>query len=219
MKKLGKSIEYLIADLTGNSDQAKINIRARQVRNRYKEIIELIYRDAAELFLKHTNNVYIIRGDASPLSSANTSSKTGEEVEKPATPSPSHENDAENEDQDSKGKDRKTLIVYVDESIFSAELNAQRELIKLKFLELFGEELDDFKIYISRGVYKSHHPFENEEETPAPPKLDEGILDETEMQFVESMAKNVESPEVSKSLKKAMTADLGRKKMEKRILN
>ena len=48
----------------------------------------------------------------------------------------------------------KTLIVYVDESIFAAELNAQRELMKLKFKELFGEELEQFDIYVSRGKYK-----------------------------------------------------------------
>lgn len=57
---------------------------------------------------------------------------------------------------------RKVLIVYVDESIFAAELNARRELIKLKFLQQFHENLDEFRVCISRGSYKGNHPFRDE---------------------------------------------------------
>ena len=109
MKKLGQDIEYYLATLTGDQDQMRINLRALQVRDRYKTVLESVYRDSSSLFLQHTNNVYIVNKDGV-----------------------------------------KTLIVYVDESIFAAELNAQRELIKLKLLQLFGEEVEDFNIYISR---------------------------------------------------------------------
>ena len=54
--------------------------------------------------------------------------------------------------------DEKTLIVYVDDSMFAAELNARRELIKLKFLQKFNEEIEEFKILISRGRYKQNYP-------------------------------------------------------------
>ena len=93
MKKLGHDLELMIARLLGNDEQARINLRAHQVRDRYKQALETVYKNQAPLFLAHTNNVYILKKDGV-----------------------------------------KTLIVYVDDSIFAAELNAQRELIRLKLL-------------------------------------------------------------------------------------
>ncbi|MFQ9741302.1 MAG: DciA family protein [Slackia sp.] len=58
--------------------------------------------------------------------------------------------------------DEKTLIVYVDDSMFAAELNARRELIKLKFLQKFNEEIEEFKILISRGRYNQNYPFRDQ---------------------------------------------------------
>ena len=47
----------------------------------------------------------------------------------------------------------KELIAYVDESMYAAELNARRELIKLQFLRRYGEEIGAFKIaYLTRQV-------------------------------------------------------------------
>ena len=109
----------------------------------------------------------------------------------------------------------KTLIVYVDDSLFSAELNAQRELIKLRLLELFGEEIDDFQIKISgRKEYREVHPYIDEEklrhrETPVIP------LDEQEKSFVSRTAGVIKDEKLRKSLEKAMTADLEWKKGEK----
>ena len=51
------------------------------------------------------------------------------------------------------------LVVYVDNSLCSAELNAQRELIRLKYRELFNLIIDVFEIRISRGAYKDSYPF------------------------------------------------------------
>ena len=62
--------------------------------------------------------------------------------------------------------DRKILIVYVDESIFATELNARRELIKLKFLERFNEKLDEFRILVSRGKYRTHYAYRTDKEEP-----------------------------------------------------
>lgn len=59
------------------------------------------------------------------------------------------------------------LTVYVDNSTVAAELNAQRELIVLKYRELFKIKIDEFLIKISRGAYKDNHPFtEHSLETP-----------------------------------------------------
>ena len=125
MRNMARDLELMIAKLSGNDEQARINLRARQVRDRYKQALEKVYKDQAPLFLAHTNNVYIIKKDQV-----------------------------------------KTLIVYVDDSMFAAELNAQRELIRLKLLELFGEDVEQFDIFVSRGSYKSNHPYvlEDEEE-------------------------------------------------------
>lgn len=51
------------------------------------------------------------------------------------------------------------LTAYVDNSTVAAELNAQRELIVLKYRELFGIKIDEFIIKISRGAYKENYPF------------------------------------------------------------
>ena len=110
---------------------------------------------------------------------------------------------------------KRTLIVYVDESIFAADLNAQRELIKLKLLELFNEEVENFEIYVSRGTYKKNHPYltensQNEEEpyTPVP-------LDQTEREYVKNTAQTVEALPLRESFEKAMTAAMELTKTEK----
>lgn len=173
MKKLGKNIEYLIADLAGDSDQARINLRAHQVRSRYREAIESVYRDTAQLFLDHTNNVYIMKKDGIP-----------------------------------------TLIVYVDDSIFAAELNAQRELIKLKLLELFGEQVEQFEIYVSRSSYKNNHPFMEEKPVGEGTASILKELSPEESERVSKTASIVEDKGVRNSFEKAMTADLARKLTE-----
>ncbi len=53
------------------------------------------------------------------------------------------------------------LTVYVDNSTVAAELNAQRELIILKYRELFNIKIDTFIIKISRGAYRENFPFKN----------------------------------------------------------
>lgn len=172
MKKLGKNLENLISGLSEDSDQARINLRAHQVRTRYREALESVYRDNAHLFLNHTNNVYILKKDGI-----------------------------------------KTLIVYVDESIYAAELNAQRELIKLRLLELFGEEIEQFKILVSRGAYKDYHPYVEEElsklVTPPLPKLSP-----EDLSLVDEVSAKVTEESVRKSFEKAMTADMARKRAE-----
>ena len=99
----------------------------------------------------------------------------------------------------------KTLIVYVDEGIYSADLNAQRELIKLLFLELFDEKLDAFDIYVSRSKYKNNHPFIDEEEEL---KKQPRSLSEGELEFVAKTIARVEDPYLRTRIEKAMIASL-----------
>ena len=173
MKKLSNTIEHLISELSGDSDQARINLRAHQVRDRYRKALQTVYPQTFQLFLDHTNNVYILKDEGV-----------------------------------------KTLIVYVDESIFAAELNAQRELIKLKLLELFGEQIEEFRIHVSRAQYKNYHPYTIEEDalkTQAPPLAP---LDESEKRYVKETASIVEDDKLRESFEKAMTADVSRKRAQ-----
>lgn len=167
-------MQYFVTSLAGDQEQARINMRARQVRDRYKHVIQTVYGCSAPLFLQHTNNVYIM-----------------------------------------KKNDVRTLIVYVDESIFAAELNAQRELIKLKLLEQFGEDIEEFSIFVSRGKHKQNHPYieENALETLMPFKLEP--LDENEQAFVKKTVETVQGLSLEKSFEKAMTASLELNKTEK----
>lgn len=175
MRKVGADISYLLATLMGDDEQARINVRANQVRERYKRAIETVYRDAAPLFLAHTNNVYIMNKDGV-----------------------------------------RTLIVYVDESIFAAELNAQRELIKLHLLQLFGEDVEMFEIHVSRGKYKKNHPYLTDSQQQADEKPASIPLDEAETAYVSDTVAHVEDERLRETLRKAMTADLEWKKGEKR---
>ena len=134
-----------------------------------------MYRENAELFLAHTNNVYILKKDGVL-----------------------------------------TLIVYVDESIFAAELNAQRELIKLKLLQLFGEQVEQFEIHVSRGNYKEYHPYADEHAPEGDPYARAATAPRAKQERTrfEATAENMEDESVRKALQKAMTADLARKKVE-----
>lgn len=174
MRKLGNDIQLAVAALSGDREQARINLRANQVRARYRDVIRSVYRTTADLFLAHTNNVYIMNK-----------------------------------------KGVKTLIVYVDESIFAAELNAQRELIKLKLMQLFSEKVEDFEIYVSRGSYKNNHPFTVQDDDVVPQNITPAPLDTNEKTYVDSVVSNVESQPLRKTLHKAMTASMALNKAEK----
>jgi len=174
MQKIGQNIEYFLATLPADQDQTRIRLRAHQVKERYKSVMQTVYRDTAPLFLAHTNNVYIMNKN-----------------------------------------DVKTLIVYVDESIFAAELNAQRELIKLKLLEQFNENIENFEIYISRGHYKKNHPYLIEDDANLNRTYTPVDLDSTERTYISQTVSTLDSTTVRSSFEKAMTASLTLNKTEK----
>ena len=176
MEKIGVDIDVFLASLTGDEERARITIRARQVRDRYKTVLESVYRDVAPLFLEHTNNVYIMN-------------KNGV----------------------------KTLIVYVDESIFAAELNAQRELIRLHILQMFNEDIAVFDIHVSRGAYKKKYLYKGKD---APDSGDVELARDEVRQtlttdqeaFIDQTVSGVADEKLRKVIEKAMTADLKRQK-------
>ncbi len=176
MRKLGNDIDAAIRALGGDSPTARINRRAHQVRDRFRQALESVYGDAAALFLAHTNNVYIMDKDGV-----------------------------------------RTLIVYVDESIYAADLNAQRELIRLKLLELCEEAVEEFEIYVSRGNYKANHPYLTASEEESEPAVASVPLDPNEKSFVSDTVSVIDDEGLRKAVENAMTADLEWKKGEKGI--
>ncbi len=167
MGNIGKQLNSLLSNLSGDSSTAKIQRRTRQVYDEYIQAMNWVYKDYAEVFLQHTNAVYITL-------------------------------------QDNVNK----LIVYVDESIFAADLNAQREMIKGWLNSTFNEKIDVFEIHISRGNYRKHHPFESllETEEKKPPRE----LTEEERARIDEICESIENDRIRASLKGAMTADLKR---------
>lgn len=175
MGKIGNDLASTLNEIGGNSEKARINMRASQVRSRYKKALETVYGEGATQFLAHTNNVYIMNKD---------------EVY--------------------------TLIVYVDESIFAAELNAQRELIKLKLLELFNEDIEEFEIHISRGDYKKNHPYLDNKEDSKPIIFAPDIpLNDDEELYISNTVSTIDNDRLRKTIEKAMKADLAWKKGER----
>ena len=108
-------------------------------------------------------------------------------------------------------EERKILIVYVDESIFAAELNARREMIKLKLLERFGEDVAEFRILISRGKYKENHPYRAQEAENPSPEPARHPLSLEEIRELQERASAIEDPRMREALLKAMISGLERK--------
>ena len=141
--------------------------RVEQIRNMWSELVD-------QVFLDHTNNVFVFRNDG------NTE-----------------------------------MHVYVDESIYAAELNNQRELIKWRCQQEYGEVIDSFHIHISRGKYKDNHPFARREEEK-PDQNPPVPLDEDEMSRVEEACSGIEDKRLRECFREAMISDMEWKKGNKR---
>lgn len=176
--KLESAIRNEINSLAEGDDKSRLLARTLQVQECYKQVIQKVYRSNAQLFLDHTNSVYILDKDGC-----------------------------------------KTLIVYVDESIYAAELNAQRELIRLHMHQMFSEDVQVFDIKVSRREYKKKHPYKDENDDPVDKLLirdrcvEELTADKEE--YIEQTLSAVDDLRLRESLKKAMTADLKRQKEKK----
>ena len=110
----------------------------------------------------------------------------------------------------------KALVVFVDDSASAADLNAQRELVTLRLLELFGEEIDRFDIRISKWrKYRDSHPYIDGDSANNQTVSVSVPLDDEEKSFVSATVSKVADEKVRKALEKAMTADLEWKKGEK----
>lgn len=107
------------------------------------------------------------------------------------------------------------LVVYLDNSTCAAELNARRELIRLKYQERFSIVVDVFEIRISRGHYKDQHPF------AAPVGTDDGVpaperaLTPEEVEEIDATVAPLPPGRMRDSFVNAMTAQKKHSKKEK----
>lgn len=104
------------------------------------------------------------------------------------------------------------LVVYVDASICAAELNARRELIRLKYREEFDIVVDVFEIRISRGSYKDKHPFAEPAGADAAAPADEVPLDEGDAERIERLVEPLPEGRMRDSFERAITAQMKRAK-------
>lgn len=167
MTSLSAVLSQTLRDTAQRDVLASKAARACKVQHMWQVVVDICCRPHAQVFLNHTNSVYVIHED-----------------------------------------DQKVLIVYMDDSIFAAEINARREMIKLKMLERFGEEIDDFRILISRGEYKNKHPyFYNQTDTCHTPSS-RTPLSSQEIHSINERASEIGNQKVRNSLVKAMISGL-----------
>ena len=210
MKKISEGIEGFYERIGGRSRYAKTAQRAAQVRAMWVSCVK-------PYILEHTNAVYIISEE--DLETPRRGARAG--GLKPENPDGTQEQaldggkDADAKEADGKDKkQRKALVVYVDESICAAELNARREIIRLHLLQNYGEEIEEMKIRISSGIQKSKHPFSTAEEEPFKDTFPSVPLTEAELEHAREVASRIEDPKVRKSFLAAMVSDLEWKKGE-----
>lgn len=103
-----------------------------------------------------------------------------------------------------KESDLYDLVVYLDNSTCAAELNARRELIRLKYREQFNISIDVFEIRISRGSYKDKHPFENHLQNEPP--LHVRPLSPEEIESVEDITSSLHEGKMKESFENAIKA-------------
>ena len=188
MAKLRSIAFDAIQAMGGSAEEAAKSARAGHVRHMWEEIMRA---GGDDYILEHTNNVFII---------------DGRDVRAPRR-------DLDDRKDVGATGSGKQLLAYVDESIVAAELNARRELVKLQFYERFGEEIDEFKIFISRGQYKSLHPFVHNEAVPSYIEPANPMpLTDAEHELVSRQIAQINDARLRRAVEKAMVADLEWKK-------
>lgn len=151
MRKLGESINELMAALAAGDDASRKAQRAAAVNVAWRNAVEAVYKDAAQMVLDHVNAVYIMAAD---------------EVVKGATTKASHTGTGAQ------------LVVYADDSLIRSDLDARQEFLKMK-LKGQGEHVETFKILPSRFEMKARHPFRRAEEDGAVERAARASREET----------------------------------------
>ena len=156
-------------------EEGKAKFRSEQAAKRIQsQFAQLV----SGFILEHTNAVYLLEDDLASPSVVEAAKGNGHRV--------------------------KRLTVYVDDSTVAAELNARRELIKLKYLEQFSIKLTSFDIRISKGKYRDRHPYAEVSDS-ASPKVAE--LPESVRASIEEAVSSIEDEKLRASFERAMAAN------------
>lgn len=111
------------------------------------------------------------------------------------------------ESSDFKNVSRETqqiLTAYVGNSLVAAELNAQRELVVLKYREQFGVKVDRFDIKISRGAYRENYPFKKPQYQKNLPTAHK--LTAEEENEIEACISGIEDKDIRESFRRVLKA-------------
>lgn len=161
MRSFSSALQQTLRTTAASSELAAKAARASKVKQMWRDV-------ADEMFLDHTNAVYIVNECGC-----------------------------------------KVLVVYVDDSMFAAELDARREIIRLKLLERHNEAIDEFRILVSKGAYKRNYPFRD----PATEALRPGRAYRVELsaakrEELERQCASIADERLRKALLKAMISGL-----------
>ncbi len=99
------------------------------------------------------------------------------------------------------------LVVYLDNSTCAAELNARRELIRLKYREMFDTLIDVFEIRISKGRYRESHPFCDGPAERDPSDVVSDDADPAQAARIDELTSTIEDPALRNSFRRAMAAN------------
>lgn len=107
----------------------------------------------------------------------------------------------------------RTLIVYMDDPDFRADVHCRQHLIMLRMQERYGERIDAFKTLPSRFDMKKRHPYK-EGASKARSQVKSVPLTAAERDEVDRVCAPIENQALRRALEKAMTTDREWKKGE-----
>lgn len=146
------------------------------VERKVKQVYEQFSACVDPFIAEHVNSVYLVKDEEPSL----------------------------HEDKDVSRETSLRLTVYVDNSIVAAELNARRELVVLKYRELFNIKLDKLEIKISRGAYRENYPL-REKNDEADQKIFHELTPEEEA-AIELQTASISDEDIKASFQRVLKA-------------
>lgn len=132
---VGVGINSFLHELDESDEASKKAFRTAKVQNMFKECIRHIYQDSTFLILQSINAVYILNErDKGMLKKAQPGSKN-----------------------------IKRLIIYTNDSLVYADLDARQEQVKLWFMN-HGEHIDKLELMSSKFQMRRRFPYKSDVE-------------------------------------------------------
>ena len=185
--KIGNALNDLMTQLAAGDDASVKAQRAAAVNVAWRNAVEAVYKDAAEMVLGHINAVYIMGADEVVAGAPSKASHTGTGSQ---------------------------LVVYSDDSLIRSDLDARQEFLKMKLkeqVETFRILPSRFEMKSRHPFRREEDPATSSSsrtgrsEPPRPPLTPE------ELAALEEHIESVESPAVRAALARAIRADTKRR--------